>query len=93
MCTYPEASTEHQTSGSWTLREVLRATDNSSHGNSPKEGRGDSAPTAASAQLPAESVAEASGTQQCTELHKAPFRALLEAGGGASSGGLTPTPR
>ena len=97
MCTYlgpyPEASTEHWASGSWILREVWRATDNSSHGNSPKEGRGDSPPTAASAQLPAASVAEASGTQQCTELHETPFRALLQAGGGASSGGLTLTPR
>ena len=85
---------KHRTSGQWfmgTQRSV--ESDNSSHGNSPKEGRGDSPPTAASAQLPAASVAEASGTQQCTELHEAPFRALLQAGGGASSGGLTLTPR
>lgn len=53
----------------------------------------DSTLTAAPAQLPAAPVAEAWGTQQCAELHEAPFPALPQAGGGASSGGLTLTPR
>ena len=81
LCTYPEASPEQQTSGSWTLREALRAAHSSSHGDSLKGERW---------QLPAAPVAEASGTQPRGERHEAPFPALLHAGQTHSTTTLMP---